>query len=64
VSEGVSGHIGRSIRGLVKSLRTLNMKPATVRRYVEENFSIDKMVASYVSLYKETITNVKEQKAA
>jgi hypothetical protein len=40
------------------------MKPATVRRYVEENFSIDKMVASYVSLYKETIANVKEQKAA
>jgi glycosyltransferase involved in cell wall biosynthesis len=64
VSEGVSGHICRSIRGLANSLRTLNMKPATVRRYVEEDFSIDKMVASYVSLYKETITNVKEQKAA
>ena len=64
VSEGVSGHICRSIRGLVNSLRTLNINPATVRRYVEEKFSIEKMVASYISLYKETIANINEHKAA
>jgi len=63
VKEGVSGHICRSIRGFVKSLANLNMKPATVRKYVEDNFSIDKMVASYISLYKETIAN-NEHKAA
>jgi len=64
VSEGVSGHICRSIRGLVNRLRTLNINPATVRRYVEDKFSIEKMVASYISLYKETIANINEHKAA
>jgi len=64
VSEGVSGHVCRSIRGLVNSLRTLNIKPATVRQYVEENFSIEKIVASYVSLYKDSIANKNEHRAA
>jgi glycosyltransferase involved in cell wall biosynthesis len=64
VREGVSGHICRSIRGLVNTVGNLNMKPTTVRRYVEENFSIDKMVARYVSLYKEMIANINEHKAA
>jgi glycosyltransferase involved in cell wall biosynthesis len=63
VKEGVSGHICRSIRGLINSVANLNMKPAAVRKYVEENFSINKMVASYISLYKETISN-NERKAA
>ena len=64
VSEGVSGHICRSIRGLVNSLRTLNINPVIVRRYVEEKFSIEKMVASYVSLYKGLIANKNEYRAA
>jgi glycosyltransferase involved in cell wall biosynthesis len=64
VSEGVSGHICRSIRGLVNSLRTLNINPVIVRRYVEEKFSIEKMVASYVSLYKSLIANKNEHRAA
>jgi hypothetical protein len=40
------------------------MKPATVRRYVEENFSIEKMVASYVSLYEDSIADKNEHRAA
>jgi hypothetical protein len=63
VSEGVSGHICRSIRGLVNSLRTLNIKPAMVRQYVEEKFSIEKMVTSYVSLYKDSIAKKNEHRA-
>ncbi len=64
VCEGVSGHIGRSIREITKCLRSLNIEPATVRRYVEENFSIEKMVASYITLYKNIIANKKDQQVA
>jgi glycosyltransferase involved in cell wall biosynthesis len=55
ISEGVSGHICRSVRGLEKRVRTLNLPAATVRRYVEENFSIEKMVRNYIMLYEETL---------
>jgi glycosyltransferase involved in cell wall biosynthesis len=55
ISEGVSGFICRSVRGLEKRVRTLNMPAATVRRYVEENFSIEKMVRNYITLYEETL---------
>jgi len=64
VSEGVSGHICRSIREITKCLRSLNIEPSTVRRYVEENFSIEKMVASYITLYKEIIADRDEQQVA
>ena len=64
VREGVSGHICRSIREITRCLRTLNIEPAAVRRYVEENFSIEKMVARYVSLYKETIAKRNEPQVA
>lgn len=61
VSEGVSGHICRSISEMTKRLRNLNIKPSTVRRYVEDNFSIERMVRSYVTLYEETIGNREER---
>lgn len=53
VQEGVSGHICRSVRSMAKRLHNLSFDSAAIRRYVEENFSLDKMVAQYVSLYKE-----------
>jgi glycosyltransferase involved in cell wall biosynthesis len=64
VSEGVSGHVCRSVREITKSLGGLNFQPAAVRRYVEENFSIEKMVASYITLYKETIAGRNQQQVA
>lgn len=64
VSEGVSGHICRSVRELTKSLGGLNFEPAAVRRYVEENFSIEKMVATYITLYKDTLANRNQQQVA
>jgi glycosyltransferase involved in cell wall biosynthesis len=64
VSEGVSGHVCRSVREITKSLGGLNFQPATVRRYVEENFSIEKMVATYITLYKDTIANGNQQQVA
>jgi glycosyltransferase involved in cell wall biosynthesis len=55
VREGVSGHICRSIRDMTKRVRDLRIEPATVRRYVEQNYSIDRMVDKYVALYEDTL---------
>lgn len=64
VIEGVSGHICRSIRDMTTCIRTLNFTPATVRHYVEENFSIEKMVRAYIGLYEEALRNRNQQSAA
>src|SRR3954453_1057368 len=64
VRDGVSGHVCRSVRQITNCLSSLNIKPATVRAYVEENFSIEKMVANYIALYKEMIANKDHQRAA
>jgi glycosyltransferase involved in cell wall biosynthesis len=50
VRDGVSGYICRSVREIVKRVRDLGTDPATIRRHVEENFSIEKMVRKYVTL--------------
>jgi glycosyltransferase involved in cell wall biosynthesis len=55
IKEGISGSICRSVRDLAKKVRTLNFEPAAVRRYAEENFSIEKMVNQYVDLYQENL---------
>jgi glycosyltransferase involved in cell wall biosynthesis len=57
VREGVSGHLCRSMRAMTRCIRDLNLKPADVRRYVEENFSVEVMVRKYVELYQETLQN-------
>ncbi|HEX6823038.1 MAG TPA: glycosyltransferase family 4 protein, partial [Candidatus Sulfotelmatobacter sp.] len=55
VVEGVSGHICRSLRDLTRCVRDLNFQPAAVRRYVEENFSVEVMVGKYINLYREAL---------
>jgi glycosyltransferase involved in cell wall biosynthesis len=64
VLDGVSGHICRSMREMTRCIRDLKMRPADVRRYVEENFSVDVMVRRYVSLYQETLQNRNRERAA
>jgi glycosyltransferase involved in cell wall biosynthesis len=53
VRDGVSGYICRSVRVMAEAVKNLNIDPAMVRRYVEENFSIGKMVGQYIALYQE-----------
>jgi glycosyltransferase involved in cell wall biosynthesis len=53
VRDGVSGYICRSVRVMAEAVKNLNIDPAIVRRYVEENFSIGKMVRQYIALYQE-----------
>jgi glycosyltransferase involved in cell wall biosynthesis len=53
VSDGVSGYICRSVRMMAQTVMNLNIDPAHVRHYVEENFSIEKMVRQYIALYQD-----------
>jgi glycosyltransferase involved in cell wall biosynthesis len=55
VRDGVSGYICRSERVMAETVMNLNIDPALVRRYVEENFSIEKMVRQYIALYQEAL---------
>jgi glycosyltransferase involved in cell wall biosynthesis len=55
VRDGVSGYICRSVRVMAQAVLNLNIDPALVRRYVEENFSIEKMVRKYIALYQEAL---------
>src|SRR3954468_7404798 len=64
VREGVSGHLCRSMRAMTRCIRDLNTKPADVRRYVEENFSVEVMVRKYINLYQETLRATTQHQAA
>ena len=55
IKDGVSGYICRSVREMSKRAADLNLNPAMVRRYVEENFSLEKMVKQYIALYQEAL---------
>jgi glycosyltransferase involved in cell wall biosynthesis len=52
VKEGVSGHVGRRVNDLAKRAQDLHLSAATIRRYVEENFSVQRMSRDYLDLYK------------
>jgi glycosyltransferase involved in cell wall biosynthesis len=64
VRDGVSGYICRSVRGMAKRLGNLNIEPTAVRSYVEENFSVERMVKNYVALYEEILREKPAQRAA
>lgn len=53
VREGVSGHIGNSVDELAAYARDMSFDPKRVRAHVEENFSLEGMVAKYIALYEE-----------
>ncbi len=57
VRDGVSGFVCRSVDELADhAMKVENeFSPEVVRSYVAENFSLDKMVASYAATYKEIL---------
>jgi len=57
VVEGVSGHICRSVRQMTTCIQQLSIKPSIIRRYVEDNFSIGKMVQGYLGVYRDALMN-------
>jgi glycosyltransferase involved in cell wall biosynthesis len=56
VRDGVSGYVCRSVRELSKRALNLQFDPASLRRYVEEHFSTQRMVAEYADLYREAVS--------
>jgi glycosyltransferase involved in cell wall biosynthesis len=64
VQDGVSGYVCRSVRELAKRVTQLNFDPAALRRYVEENFSLELMVAKYADLYSEAVAESAERRGA
>jgi glycosyltransferase involved in cell wall biosynthesis len=64
VQDGVSGYICRNVREMTNRVKNLQLDPATIRRYVEENFSIERMAREYVELYEEAIRSRNSERAA
>ena len=55
VRDGISGYICRSVREMATRVKNIEISPRALRQYVEENFSLERMVAQYASLYEETL---------
>jgi glycosyltransferase involved in cell wall biosynthesis len=55
VQDGISGYVCRSVSQLAKKVRDLHFSPGDPRQYVQENFSLDRMVANYASVYKDAL---------
>lgn len=51
VRNGVSGYFSRKIDDLVNHVRDLHLEASVIRRYVEENFSKERMARDYRALY-------------
>jgi glycosyltransferase involved in cell wall biosynthesis len=58
VKEGVAGHVRNSIDELAECSRNLKIAPADVRRYMEENFSVQRMAGDYHKLYSEIVSGI------
>jgi glycosyltransferase involved in cell wall biosynthesis len=64
VRDGISGYICRNVQQMIERVSNLDLNPAKVRHYVEENFSIDRMVKSYLELYEDALRQSRTQKVA
>jgi glycosyltransferase involved in cell wall biosynthesis len=60
VKDGVSGYVARNLDGLVRRLRDLDIAPAEIRRYVEENFSQERMARDYYALYTRIVNKSRD----
>ena len=55
VREGISGFVCKTANDMARRCRDLSaiFKPATVRQYCQQYFSVERMVADYLALYYE-----------
>ncbi len=56
VKEGVGGYVRNSVNELAACARNLKIAPADVRRYMEENFSVQRMARDYLELYSNIVS--------
>jgi glycosyltransferase involved in cell wall biosynthesis len=64
IQNGVSGKICRTVQQMVKEVGELHFDPNTVRKYVEESFSLDRMVRNYLSLYGHAMREAETRRIA
>jgi glycosyltransferase involved in cell wall biosynthesis len=61
VKEGLSGHVRSGVDDLAKCAVNLDLDPESIRAYMEEFFSVERMTRDYINLYTEILQNgVKE----
>lgn len=55
VMENASGHVCESIEDMIGSIKLIEgrFQPAEVRKYAEQNFSVERMTQAYADLYNE-----------
>jgi glycosyltransferase involved in cell wall biosynthesis len=59
VRDGISGFVCRDVEAAVKRVREVKaIKPATVRAYAQQHFSVERMVQDYLTLYREIYDEV------
>jgi glycosyltransferase involved in cell wall biosynthesis len=64
VLPSVSGYICRSVRELAKCAQNLKLDPLAVRKYVEDNFSIQRMADGYRKVYEDALHEAQTRNAA
>ena len=64
VREGVSGHICRSVVQMAKWAQNLKFNPVSVRQYVADNFSIERMAREYAGVYETALQQAQSRKIA
>ena len=62
MENGVSGYICRTVQQMAKRVGELHFEPKAVRQYVEDNFSLQRMVANYLALYEDALRETAEGK--
>jgi glycosyltransferase involved in cell wall biosynthesis len=64
VRQGISGYICRSVVEMAKRARDLKIDPLAVRKYVEDNFSIQRMADGYRRVYEDALRDREARNAA
>ena len=64
VRDGISGYVCRSVKELAKRAVNIDFNPRALREYVEQNFSLPRMVTEYASLYEEVCGEKQTRKVA
>ncbi|HKR96794.1 MAG TPA: glycosyltransferase, partial [Candidatus Angelobacter sp.] len=55
VKEGLSGNVGANTDDLARYAMDLHFNPESIRAYMEEFFSLERMTQDYVNLYTEIL---------
>ena len=64
VRDEISGYVCHTVPDMAKRVKNIQISPRALRQYVEENFSLERMVTQYASLYEEARSQLDSRKIA